>query len=135
MLCVSLSIPMPFIRRFPFDLRAAKRLEEAAAAEKAKADAALAAAASSSDDSDDSDSDSSDSDSDGGGQQKAAAASGKKAPPVTKLPSALDLLETVEAPAFLSVPAGNRAEFDVPPMKATERYVRLHVCVHASSGW
>lgn len=93
---------------------AAKRLEEEAAAEKAKADAALAAAGSSSSDDDDDDSDS-----DGG--NKAAASSAKKAAPATKLPSALELLETTEAPAFLSVPAGNKAEFNVPPMRVAER--------------
>lgn len=104
----------------------AKRLEEQAAEEKAKADAALAAASSSSssDSSDEDDSDDDDDDDDGGNKQKKGAAASAKAPPVTKLPSALELLETTEAPAFLSVPAGNKAEFDVQPMKAPEsRYV------------
>lgn len=41
---------------------------------------------------------------------------------MTKLPSALELLETTEAPSFLSVPSHQPA-FDVQPMKAPERCV------------
>lgn len=102
--------------------RAAKRLEEQAAAEKAKADAALAAAASSSEEGDESSDDDDDDDgSEGGGDGGKGKAAASKAP-VTKLPSALELLETTAAPAFLSVPA-QKAEFDVMPMKAPERWV------------
>ncbi len=99
----------------------AKRLEEEAAAEKAKADAALAAAASSDSDSDSEEDDSDDSDQEGAASKGGGAA--KPQQPATKLPSALELLETVEAPSFLSVPA-HQPEFDVQPMQAPVRQPR-----------
>lgn len=109
----------------PIHTRAAKRLEKQAAAEKAKADAALAAAASSSEEEDDDDDDDDGSEDEGGqgkGQKGGGGAAAKAKAPVTKLPSALELLETTTTPAFLSVPAPT-ADFDVMPMKAPERWV------------
>lgn len=115
-------IPLPLPRR------AAKKLDEEEAEAKAAANAALAAASSSSSSDDDEDSDDEseeeDEEEEGGRGKRASSSSASLIDSIDKskkpklLPSALDLLATTEAPAFLSVPAPT-AEFDVQPVVDT----------------
>ncbi len=118
------SFPHPYVHPSlppPSSTASAKKLDEKKIEAKEAADAALAAAASSSSSSDDDDDDDEDGEEERGGKRVSSSSSrphGNDSKKPKLLPSALDLLATTEAPAFLSVPAP-LPEFDVQPVVDT----------------